>query len=132
WIGRSEGAEVRFRVLPLAPSQEGGTDSDFNGDSSSPKFHTADSDIYGILLESAKEMRKNPTKAEAKLWEALRNRNLDSKFRRQHPVFRYIVDFVCLEKQLIVEVDGDIHQYQLNEDAERQLLLEQKKGYTVI
>lgn len=132
WIGRSEGAEVIFRVLPLAPSQEGGTDSDFNGDSSSPKFHTADSDIYGILLESAKEMRKNPTKAEAKLWEALRNRNLDSKFRRQHPVFRYIVDFVCLEKQLIVEVDGDIHQYRLNEDAERQLLLEQKKGYTVI
>jgi leucyl-tRNA synthetase len=77
-------------------------------------------------------MRKNPTKAEAKLWEALRNRNLDSKFRIQHPISRYIVDFVCLEKELIVEVDGEIHQYQLNEDAERQLLLEQKKGYTVI
>ncbi|MEQ8420470.1 MAG: class I tRNA ligase family protein [Arenibacter algicola] len=126
WIGRSEGAEVTFRVLPPAPSQGGGADS------SSPKFHTADSDIYGVLLERAQEMRKNPTKAEALLWEALRNRNLNSKFRRQHPISRYIVDFVCLEKELIVEVDGEIHQYQLNEDAERQLLLEQKKGYTVI
>ena len=126
WIGRSEGAEVTFRVLPLTPSQGGGADS------SSPKFHTADSDIYGVLLERAQEMRKNPTKAEALLWEALRNRNLNSKFRRQHPISRYIVDFVCLEKELIVEVDGEIHQYQLNEDAERQLLLEQKKGYTVI
>src|SRR5690606_5670406 len=85
WIGRSEGAEVTFRVLPLAPSEGGGTDSDLNRDSSSPNFHTADSDIYGVLLERAKEMRKSPTKAEAKLWEALRNRNLDSKFRRQHP-----------------------------------------------
>ena len=114
WIGRSEGAEVTFRVLPPAPSQGGGADS------SSPKFHTADSDIYGVLLERAQEMRKNPTKAEALLWEALRNRNLNSKFRRQHPISRYIVDFVCLEKELIVEVDGEIHQYQLNEDAERQ------------
>ena len=126
WIGRSEGAEVTFRVLPPAPSQGGGADS------SSPKFQTADSDIYGVLLERAQEMRKNPTKAEALLWEALRNRNLNSKFRRQHPISRYIVDFVCLEKELIVEVDGEIHKYQLNEDAERQLLLEQKKGYTVI
>ncbi|MDO6601233.1 leucine--tRNA ligase [Arenibacter palladensis] len=126
WIGRSEGAEVTFRVLPQAPSQGGGSDS------SSPKFHTADSDIYGVLLERAQEMRKNPTKAEALLWEALRNRNLNSKFRRQHPISRYIVDFVCLERELIVEVDGEVHQYQLNKDSERQLLLEQKKGYTVL
>ncbi|MEZ4969440.1 MAG: leucine--tRNA ligase [Flavobacteriaceae bacterium] len=132
WIGRSEGAEVTFRVLPPAPSEGGGTNSDFNGDLSSPKFHTADSDIYAVLLERAKEMRKNPTEAEAKLWEALRNRNLNSKFRRQHPIFGYIVDFVCLEKELIVVVDGEIHQYQMDKDAERQLLLEQKKGYTVI
>ncbi|MDX1766594.1 MAG: class I tRNA ligase family protein, partial [Arenibacter troitsensis] len=126
WIGRSEGAEVTFRVLPQAPSQGGGSDS------SSPKFHTADSDIYGVLLERAQEMRKNPTKAEALLWEALRNKNLNSKFRRQHPISRYIVDFVCLERELIVEVDGEVHQYQLSKDSERQLLLEQKKGYTVL
>tara|TARA_R110000868_G_scaffold140690_2_gene356609 strand:+ start:69 stop:3383 length:3315 start_codon:yes stop_codon:yes gene_type:complete len=132
WIGRSEGAEVTFRVLPLTPSQGGGKDSDFNRDSVSPKFHTADSDIYGVLLEKAQEMRKNPTKAEAKLWEELRNRNLDLKFRRQHPISRYIVDFVSLEKELIVEVDGENHQYQLSKDAERQLTLEQKKGYRII
>nr|WP_273568281.1 DUF559 domain-containing protein [Maribacter sp. Hal144] len=128
WIGRSEGAEVEFRVLtqtdlPLAPSQGGGT---------APKYVTSDSDIYGILLERAKEMRKNPTPAEKKLWQALRKRSLNSKFRRQHPISEYIVDFVCLEKELIIEVDGEIHEHQLDKDSERQLILEQKKGYKVI
>src|SRR5690606_24134389 len=151
WIGRSEGAMVKFKVLsekvpspwergfrgevnaqadlPPAPSQGGGEDSIFEEDYSSPKYVTSDSEIYGILLERAKEMRKNPTLAERKLWDALRRRNLDFRFRRQHPIFEYIVDFVCLEKQLIIEVDGDIHKYQLDEDAERELLLEVKKGY---
>src|SRR5690606_15335291 len=132
WIGRSEGASVAFKVLPLTPSKGGGTDSGPFKDSDAPKFYTGDSELIGLLLARAKEMRKNPTKAEAKLWEELRNRNLDSKFRRQHPISKYIVDFVCLERELIIEVDGDIHQYQLGKDAERQLLLEQKKGYTVI
>ncbi|MCL4169371.1 UNVERIFIED_CONTAM: hypothetical protein GTU68_008339, partial [Idotea baltica] len=62
-------------------------------------------------------MRKNPTPAEAKLWDALRKRNLESKFRRQHPISDFIVDFVCLEKELIIEVDGEIHQYQLDADT---------------
>ncbi len=129
WIGRSEGASVIFRVLhtqidlPLTPSQGGGA---------APRYITSDSSIYGTLLDRAKEMRKNPTSAEAKLWEVLRNRKFKDKFRRQHPISEYIVDFVCLEKQLIIEVDGEIHKYQLDNDAERQLLLEQKKGYTVL
>ena len=128
WIGRSEGASVTFKVLPpadlpLAPSVGVGT---------APRYMTSDSEIYGTLLDRAKEMRKNPTPAEKKLWEALRRRNLNSRFRRQHPISEYIVDFVCLEKQLIVEVDGEIHKYQMDKDAERQLLLEQKKGYAVI
>ncbi len=128
WIGRSEGATAEFKVLsrtdlPLTPSQGGGT---------APRYMTSSSDIYGILLERAKEMRKNPTAAEKKLWEALRKRNLGGKFRRQHPIADYIVDFVCLEKELIIEVDGDIHKHQMNKDAERQLLLEQKKGYKVL
>ena len=128
WIGRSEGAEVEFRVLspsdlPLPPSQGGGSE---------PRYMTSNSDMYGTLLERAKEMRKNPTAAERKIWEALRKRNLEFKFRRQHPISKYIVDFVCLEKELIIEVDGQIHQYQVDKDAERQLLLEQKKGFSVL
>ncbi|MCK0158617.1 leucine--tRNA ligase [Cellulophaga sp. F20128] len=126
WIGRSQGASVTFKVLPLTPSEGGGTDS------SSPRYYTGNSEIYGILLERAKEMRKNPTAAEAKLWDELRNRNLNDKFRRQHPISNYIVDFVCIEKNLIIEVDGEIHQYQLEKDDERELLLEQKKGFTVL
>ncbi len=122
WIGRSEGASVIFKVLSPTPSEGGGVYSRLTGDSS----------MIGVLLERAKEMRKNPTPAEDSLWQALRNKNLDVKFRRQHPIHKYIVDFVSLEKNLIIEVDGEIHQYQLNEDAERQLLLEQKKGFKVI
>ncbi|MFS4494234.1 leucine--tRNA ligase [Maribacter sp. 2308TA10-17] len=122
WIGRSQGASVTFNILPLAPSEGGGTDSRLTGDSS----------IIGTLLERAKEMRQNPTEAETKLWEVLRKKDFIYKFRRQHPIYKYIVDFVCLEKNLIIEVDGKIHEHQLNEDAERQLILEQKKGFKVI
>ena len=122
WIGRSEGASVKFKVLPPAPSGGGGVNARLTGDSS----------IIGVLLERAKEMRKNPTPAEDKLWKELRKRYLDVKFRRQHPIYRYIVDFVSLEKNLIIEVDGKIHEYQLDKDAQRTLELEQKKGFKVI
>ncbi|UOQ77478.1 endonuclease domain-containing protein [Hymenobacter sp. 5516J-16] len=54
-------------------------------------------------------MRSNPTAAEDALWQALRNNQLGVKFRRQHVIGTFIVDFVCVEAQLIVEVDGDVH-----------------------
>ena len=58
----------------------------------------------------AREFRRNPTPAEKKLWEALRNRRLAGlKFRRQHPFDRYVLDAFCVEHQLEVEVDGGIH-----------------------
>ncbi|MBS9462398.1 class I tRNA ligase family protein [Flagellimonas sp. 389] len=122
WIGRSEGASVTFNVLPPAPSIGRGANIRLTGNSA----------IIGILLERAKEMRKRPTPAEAKLWEALRGKKLNVKFRRQHPVHNYIVDFIALEKGLIVEVDGKIHEYQLDADAQRTLELKQKKGFKVI
>jgi very-short-patch-repair endonuclease len=61
------------------------------------------------LTERAREMRKNPTKAEAHLWKHLRNKRLGVKFRRQEPVGFYIADFLCEEHRLIVEVDGSQH-----------------------
>jgi very-short-patch-repair endonuclease len=58
----------------------------------------------------ARTLRASQTSAEAKLWQALRNRKLARwKFRRQHPIDRYIVDFVTLDGKLIVEVDGVTH-----------------------
>jgi very-short-patch-repair endonuclease len=58
----------------------------------------------------ARSLRASQTSAEAKLWQALRNRKLARwKFRRQHPIDRYIVDFVTLDGKLIVEVDGVTH-----------------------
>jgi very-short-patch-repair endonuclease len=54
-----------------------------------------------------KELRNNPTEAERILWQHLRLRQLGGhKFRRQQPLGEFIVDFVCLEKRLVVEVDG--------------------------
>jgi very-short-patch-repair endonuclease len=58
----------------------------------------------------ARALRKNMSSAEYRLWRELRLRQLDgARFRRQHPIGRYIVDFVCLEKRLVVEVDGGQH-----------------------
>jgi very-short-patch-repair endonuclease len=81
---------------------------------------------------SAREMRKNFTDAELKLWKRLRNRlTYSEKFRRQQPIGKYIVDFVCLEKKLIVEVDGGQHGEQIAYDNERTAWLE-SEGYRVL
>ncbi|HLS31071.1 MAG TPA: DUF559 domain-containing protein, partial [Flavobacteriaceae bacterium] len=131
WIGKSKGAMVRFTVLPPAPSGGRGVDSSSEEGEIDYRL-TGKSEIIGELLKRAKEMRKNPTKAEAALWKELRNSNLGYKFRQQHPIHKYIVDFVCFEKNLIIEVDGEIHQYQLDKDSERELLLQEKKGFHII
>ena len=62
------------------------------------------------LITLARVMRKEPTEAEKKLWRCLRLRQIDGmKFRRQQTIGKYIADFVCLEKRVIVEVDGGQH-----------------------
>jgi very-short-patch-repair endonuclease len=66
------------------------------------------------------------------LWSGLRNRQLDGlKFRRQHAIERFIVDFYCSDLGLIIEVDGEIHDYTVEEDALRQQALE-ALGFTVL
>jgi len=82
----------------------------------------------------AKEGRKTPTDAEARLWRHLRDRRLNGhKFKRQHKIVRYIVDFVCLERNLIVELDGGQHNFpdQAAQDAERTATLN-RFGYRVL
>lgn len=72
------------------------------------------------------------TPAEEKLWTRIRNRRLgDAKFRRQYAIERFIVDFICLENRLIIEVDGDIHEQQQDYDEVRQAFLE-SLGFKVI
>lgn len=74
-----------------------------------------------LLTERARDLRKQPTKAEAWLWKAIKNRALGGyKFRRQQPIEGYIVDFVCLDLMLVVEIDGDIHKSQRDYDAVRE------------
>ncbi|RRR67856.1 MAG: endonuclease domain-containing protein [Candidatus Viridilinea halotolerans] len=63
-----------------------------------------------IKQARARELRQAPTAAETLVWEALRHRRLDGwKFRRQHPIGHFIVDFCCIEQRVVVEVDGGIH-----------------------
>ena len=75
-------------------------------------FHgvqTADPTLYGVLKEHAEHNRKNPTEAESVLWNCLRSNKLGVKFRQQHIIGEYIADFLCVEKKLIIEVDGGYH-----------------------
>lgn len=65
--------------------------------------------FHPIILQHAREMRHPQTPAEATLWRYLRNRNLGFKFRRQHPIVRFIIDFYCAELKLCIEIDGDTH-----------------------
>jgi len=86
---------------PLLPSPRSA-----EGQGVRPKYKV----LTPIQYELAKEMRKNHTEAERQLWEQLRNEKLGVKFRRQHPIEAYIVDFICLQERLIVEVDGGYHE----------------------
>jgi very-short-patch-repair endonuclease len=76
------------------------------------------------LTTVSRELRKNATDAEQLLWKHLRSRQLEGlKFRRQEQVGRFIVDFVCYEKSLIVEADGGQHVFEREKDLQRTLWL---------
>ena len=80
----------------------------------------------------AKEMRRNPTKAEALMWEELRAHRLDNlKFRRQHLIAPYIVDFYCAACSLVIEIDGGVHDDRKTYDQSRTDYLE-SLGYCVL
>ncbi|MCB0728601.1 MAG: endonuclease domain-containing protein [Ignavibacteriae bacterium] len=74
-----------------------------------PNYITTDPYTYRSLKYFIKQNRKNQTEAEALLWNRLRNGQLGCKFRRQHAIECYIVDFVCIAKKIIIEADGDYH-----------------------
>jgi very-short-patch-repair endonuclease len=84
----------------------------------------ASSELWALIKPLARQHRAMPTPTENKLWQELRNRKLGPRFRRQHPIDRFIADFYCPEKNLVIEVDGPIHQYTQEEDALRQAFIE--------
>ena len=105
---------------------------------SKTKFST--SMLKRQIIEIARQLRKEQTSSEKKLWQVLRNRKfLGLKFLRQHPiVFEidgrlrfFVADFYCAEKKLVLEVDGKIHKHQLERDKERDLIIE-KLGLKVL
>ena len=84
-----------------------------------------------LFLERAREMRQAPNDAESAIWHCLRNRKLRGfKFRRQQPLGNFIVDFVCTDVRLVVELDGKSHDGKEEADAKRQEWL-QSQGFTV-
>jgi len=74
-------------------------------------------------LQRAKELRREMTPAEKILWQEVRAKKLGVRFRRQQVIQGFIVDFYCHKAALVVEVDGDIHDLQQDEDAEREKVL---------
>ena len=84
--------------------------------------------------ELARELRRQQTDVERKLWQALRDRRFHAyKFRRQQPIGAYVVDFVCFEHRLIIELDGSQHAEpeQLAHDVARNRFLE-NEGFRVV
>ena len=80
----------------------------------------------------AQNLREHSTEAEQALWRCLRNRQLAGyKFRRQVPIGKYIVDFVCFERKVVIEVDGGHHQEQVPSDTVRTTWLE-SQGFQVL
>ncbi len=116
-------------LLPFIspPAPEGGVKT-------AQHWATANPYSYGLLKQFALEMRNKPTEAEKALWNVLCNKGIEGyKFRRQHIIGDYIADFICLKLNLIIEVDGSIHQLPENQasDAERTKWL-LSEGYRVI
>lgn len=83
--------------------------------------------VNPVMLQRAKKMRRNMTPAEKALWEHLRANRLDGwHFRRQQIIGSFIVDFYCHKADLVIEVDGLIHEYQRKRDTKRDIFLESR------
>lgn len=95
--------------LPLPPPWSGG---------GKPRYTIIMVKIHNLhkFLGVRKELRQNQTPTEEKLWWYLKDKKLGEKFRRQHSVEAYILDFYCKKKKLIIEIDGGIHKTKANQE----------------
>ena len=89
--------------------------------------------IAPAILQRSRDFRHPLTPTEARVWQAVRRRQLGLKIRRQHPIERFIADFYCAEVNLVIEIDGDGHVEpdQESYDTERTRWLEER-GYRVV
>ncbi len=103
WVNVDSGdVELQSNLTPDPSPKERGEEP--------ASFITSDFETWEKLKPFARENRENKTPAENLLWQNIRNRKInDSKFRRQHAIGGFIVDFVCLERNLVIEIDGDYH-----------------------
>jgi very-short-patch-repair endonuclease len=82
--------------------------------------------------ERARELRRDPSRAERLCWELIRAHRMEGvKFRRQHPIGPYFADFACPAKGLVIEIDGDHHADQVEADARRTAIME-SQGWRVV
>ena len=117
----------RVSAPPPPTPPTGGTRGEYNMNQKRPKYHAPP-----VIRQRAKELRWKMTPAETALWERLKTKQLHGlKFRRQHPIHYFILDFYCHAHQLVVEVDGGIHQQQRDYDDARTQWLNQR-GFQVI
>jgi methionine--tRNA ligase beta chain len=117
---------------PLNPPTGGTLESE--SDDGSFKYNLADPMIYSLLKQFVAEHRSNPTEAENFMWQILRGKKIGGfKFRRQHIIGSYIADFVCLSQQIVIEIDGLIHQVPENILSDEARTLELNRlGFDVI
>ena len=90
-----------------------------DSDNNKPGYITANPKNYLLIKEIRDSLKNNPTQAEKLLWLYLKNKKTGYKIRRQHIIDDFIVDFVCLNKKVVIEVDGKIHLNQKEYDELR-------------
>jgi very-short-patch-repair endonuclease len=87
--------------------------------------HKVPADLWDKLKTLAREKRHDPTPTEAIIWKQLRQQQSHRfRFRRQHPIGQFMVDFYCSAAKVAIEIDGEIHQYTQDEDMIRQEYIE--------
>jgi 5-methyltetrahydrofolate--homocysteine methyltransferase len=129
-----DGAKAPSRREGDTVSDNSEVDTQSLEDEKVPGYMTGDPLTYKLLKDFALEHRSKPTEAEEVLWNLVKSKQLKGyKFRRQHIIDRYIADLVCLDKRLIIEIDGLIHQLPDNKasDEARTIALN-VKGFSVL
>ncbi len=121
-------------LTPGPSPKERGEQPQDSAENKTPGYINSSVEEWRKTIAFAKQNRKDATVEEDIIWQELRNRKIgDFKFRRQHPVAGYIPDFVCLEKKLIIEIDGGYHndKEQIVFDKAREKWLKEE-GFTMI
>ncbi len=130
WIGKSVGCELSFSLIPNPSPEEKGTTFPLSS-GEGRGYATADPKYWYILKQFGRDNRKNPTDEEDIIWQEVRNSNLGHKVRRQHAIGLFIADFVCLDRRLVIEIDGEYHLNNKEYDDARTAFL-QGEGFDVI